>query len=186
MLRCCMFFFFSSRRRHTRLQGDWSSDVCSSDLAVALEKILRAQLGAIRQQRDPQKLFLLREIDRVFEQLRSVSVAAKRIVDDEIFEEDYEPAFSGADGKKQVDHADNRAVAPEHEDASAIRFLEDQAQPLELFRFIGPAILFFTEKLSEKIRQFVQILENGRLDDDFAHGRFVIPQSEDVRNARIR
>src|SRR5256885_16504994 len=22
---------FSSRRRHTRLQGDWSSDVCSSD-----------------------------------------------------------------------------------------------------------------------------------------------------------
>src|SRR5215467_15864402 len=29
------FFFFSSRRRHTRLQGDWSSDVCSSDLNVA-------------------------------------------------------------------------------------------------------------------------------------------------------
>src|SRR2546426_6724651 len=30
---CFCFFFFSSRRRHTRLQGDWSSDVCSSDLA---------------------------------------------------------------------------------------------------------------------------------------------------------
>src|SRR5205807_6099388 len=28
-------FFFSSRRRHTRLQGDWSSDVCSSDLEPA-------------------------------------------------------------------------------------------------------------------------------------------------------
>src|SRR5256885_10567729 len=28
----CYCFFFSSRRRHTRLQGDWSSDVCSSDL----------------------------------------------------------------------------------------------------------------------------------------------------------
>src|SRR5256885_11211895 len=27
------YFFFSSRRRHTRLQGDWSSDVCSSDLS---------------------------------------------------------------------------------------------------------------------------------------------------------
>src|SRR5438094_5379221 len=25
-------FFFSSRRRHTRSYGDWSSDVCSSDL----------------------------------------------------------------------------------------------------------------------------------------------------------
>src|SRR5256885_8806748 len=30
------FFFFSSRRRHTRLQGDWSSDVCSSDLVKQL------------------------------------------------------------------------------------------------------------------------------------------------------
>src|SRR5256885_17195812 len=28
-------FFFSSRRRHTILQGDWSSDVCSSDLVTA-------------------------------------------------------------------------------------------------------------------------------------------------------
>src|SRR3989454_8038177 len=31
------FFFFSSRRRHTRLQGDWSSDVCSSDLNLPVE-----------------------------------------------------------------------------------------------------------------------------------------------------
>src|SRR2546426_8625989 len=31
---CGVFFFFSSRRRHTRLQGDWSSDVCSSDLPL--------------------------------------------------------------------------------------------------------------------------------------------------------
>src|ERR1039457_5817942 len=31
-----MFFFFSSRRRHTRLQGDWSSDVCSSDLTFTI------------------------------------------------------------------------------------------------------------------------------------------------------
>src|SRR5215510_9973266 len=29
------FFFFSSRRRHTRWPRDWSSDVCSSDLAGA-------------------------------------------------------------------------------------------------------------------------------------------------------
>src|SRR5215204_5800494 len=31
-----VFFFFSSRRRHTRSLCDWSSDVCSSDLATAL------------------------------------------------------------------------------------------------------------------------------------------------------
>src|SRR2546426_2219321 len=34
------FFFFSSRRRHTRLQGDWSSDVCSSDLNNLVAGIL--------------------------------------------------------------------------------------------------------------------------------------------------
>src|SRR5256885_12101416 len=34
-----LLFFFSSRRRHTRLQGDWSSDVCSSDLLR--EELLR-------------------------------------------------------------------------------------------------------------------------------------------------
>src|SRR5256885_12927392 len=32
LVQAAKVFFFSSRRRHTRLQGDWSSDVCSSDL----------------------------------------------------------------------------------------------------------------------------------------------------------
>src|SRR2546421_9910326 len=35
------FFFFSSRRRHTRSDRDWSSDVCSSDLAPLDEPALR-------------------------------------------------------------------------------------------------------------------------------------------------
>src|SRR5262245_63762460 len=47
MIECCSYrvillgsvclssiFFFSSRRRHTRCLSDWSSDVCSSDLAA--------------------------------------------------------------------------------------------------------------------------------------------------------
>src|SRR5437870_6670061 len=42
-------FFFSSRRRHTRWPRDWSSDVCSSDLARALlrfdEEVSAAVLG---------------------------------------------------------------------------------------------------------------------------------------------
>src|SRR5439155_16056757 len=33
------FFFFSSRRRHTRWPRDWSSDVCSSDLDIRVEKL---------------------------------------------------------------------------------------------------------------------------------------------------
>src|SRR5436305_7861655 len=32
-------FFFSSRRRHTRCGRDWSSDVCSSDLAIILNNL---------------------------------------------------------------------------------------------------------------------------------------------------
>src|SRR5437762_10242390 len=35
------FFFFSSRRRHTRYIGDWSSDVCSSDLVTSPAKTRR-------------------------------------------------------------------------------------------------------------------------------------------------
>src|SRR5256885_2584304 len=43
---CCLscFFFFSSRRRHTRLQGDWSSDVCSSDLGPRVAHLLDLRL----------------------------------------------------------------------------------------------------------------------------------------------
>src|SRR5262245_64281639 len=35
------FFFFSSRRRHTRCLSDWSSDVCSSDLAIFQRRGIR-------------------------------------------------------------------------------------------------------------------------------------------------
>src|SRR5256885_1821370 len=38
-------FVFSSRRRHTRLQGDWSSDVCSSDLG---RRAIEPQLRLVR------------------------------------------------------------------------------------------------------------------------------------------
>src|SRR2546429_669641 len=40
-----VFFFFSSRRRHTRCSRDWSSDVCSSDLAkqFGLQQVANAQ-----------------------------------------------------------------------------------------------------------------------------------------------
>src|SRR5256885_9240680 len=48
---CC--FFFSSRRRHTRLQGDWSSDVCSSDLNRFSEVSLQPkEIGRARPRRE--------------------------------------------------------------------------------------------------------------------------------------
>src|SRR5260221_2260121 len=40
-----LFFFFSSRRRHTRSLCDWSSDVCSSDLALVEYMIVDKQSG---------------------------------------------------------------------------------------------------------------------------------------------
>src|SRR5690242_21456874 len=42
--RSRLSFFFSSRRRHTRLTYDWSSDVCSSDLAFQAAEIHFGQL----------------------------------------------------------------------------------------------------------------------------------------------
>src|SRR5207245_5108970 len=46
LVDCCFFFFFffSSRRRHTRCYRDWSSDVCSSDLAIS-----RLRRGGVQQ-----------------------------------------------------------------------------------------------------------------------------------------
>src|SRR6266487_5448044 len=41
MVDYTLFFFFSSRRRHTRWTGDWSSDVCSSDLDLPEQRPVR-------------------------------------------------------------------------------------------------------------------------------------------------
>src|SRR5256885_4056569 len=55
-----LFFFFSSRRRHTRLQGDWSSDVCSSDLAAACEGAIMARVLLVDD--EPALLFTLSQL----------------------------------------------------------------------------------------------------------------------------
>src|SRR5438045_6950946 len=41
-------FFFSSRRRHTICLSDWSSDVCSSDLAFTPRPVVRPPRRIIR------------------------------------------------------------------------------------------------------------------------------------------
>src|SRR5437762_9512191 len=44
-----VLFFFSSRRRHTRYIGDWSSDVCSSDLfRLGGEQVSAPHLGVVQ------------------------------------------------------------------------------------------------------------------------------------------
>src|SRR5258706_9024058 len=69
------FFFFSSRRRHTRLVSDWSSDVCSSDLAAdqhALAEYLagKRHLPRIRQR--------LRQEDQRYDRRRPAHRGAAR------------------------------------------------------------------------------------------------------------
>src|SRR5690606_40486868 len=46
-----VLFFFSSRRRHTRFSREWSSDVCSSDLAAVLPRAGQRDL-AVRDEVD--------------------------------------------------------------------------------------------------------------------------------------
>src|SRR5437764_9827339 len=47
------FFFFSSRRRHTRYIGDWSSDVCSSDLHELDLEVFPVMPGRFQPALDP-------------------------------------------------------------------------------------------------------------------------------------
>src|SRR5256885_9516967 len=78
-----VFFFFSSRRRHTRLQGDWSSDVCSSDLNLKawLFRILRNTfLSAYRRERN----------NPVSGGLDTVDPAAQGVADDHWLPDDME------------------------------------------------------------------------------------------------
>src|SRR6266498_4134791 len=49
------FFFFSSRRRHTRCGRDWSSDVCSSDLAARLKQLMGEWKAAGRASKDAEE-----------------------------------------------------------------------------------------------------------------------------------
>src|SRR5690606_2359228 len=46
-------FFFSSRRRHTRFSRDWSSDVCSSDLAPGQLEYVGSGRGGSRVDWEP-------------------------------------------------------------------------------------------------------------------------------------
>src|SRR5256885_3802511 len=72
-----MFFFFSSRRRHTRLQGDWSSDVCSSDLLFLVEvgrdaaAVVVDRAGAVGIERDEHLRGMAGErlVDRIVDDL---------------------------------------------------------------------------------------------------------------------
>src|SRR6267142_4154426 len=70
------FFFFSSRRRHTRLTCDWSSDVCSSDLAPA--RLGRARPAHGRDHRNPSDRRVVRSEERRVG--KGVDLGGRRII----------------------------------------------------------------------------------------------------------
>src|SRR5256885_6223127 len=63
MSRRQTIFFFSSRRRHTILQGDWSSDVCSSDLMTG--RLPTSLLGSLEPVSVSEELSAALLLDRV-------------------------------------------------------------------------------------------------------------------------
>src|SRR2546427_1226443 len=66
------FFFFSSRRRHTRFDCDWSSDVCSSDLAWVDEQ---RKIAAAKKD-DPSKVWSLPDLMARGEKVYAANCAA--------------------------------------------------------------------------------------------------------------
>src|SRR6266446_8260105 len=84
-----IFFFFSSRRRHTRLQGDWSSDVCSSDLARA------ARFGLMTLAMIPYRLALVPPVRSLWLRLLGARIGRGAILHDVRFFNLYRRGLGG-------------------------------------------------------------------------------------------
>src|SRR5215467_10435953 len=76
------FCFFSSRRRHTRLQGDWSSDVCSSDLGAGISPDMATVVAGLETEKEFTRVLLDDEIELDVEMARQEHVTvARRLVE---------------------------------------------------------------------------------------------------------
>src|SRR6266516_3085071 len=71
-----LFFFFSSRMRHTRSYGDWSSDVCSSDLGQARAMTGRRGAAVARLTSDPNRFLATVQIGVTLTSLLSSAFGA--------------------------------------------------------------------------------------------------------------
>src|SRR5256885_7631672 len=117
--RSRLFLFFSSRRRHTRLQGDWSSDVCSSDLpprhppslfrsgcdastGPCAERLLRVSARAVDRPRDVITAFVLR--DHLFPYLVELGGTELRRLGQ------LERLRIDSTGGRDLDHTDSRGM----------------------------------------------------------------------------
>ena len=130
------------------------------------EKRLRHIFGAIGQQRDSKKVFLLREIDRVFEKLVAVTLTLILRVHHQVLQKHDEPAFGRADSEEQIDHPDDCAIAAQHKDPATAGLFENEPQSAELFVLVGTEVALVSKQFAEQFRQLVQVGLSRRLDYD--------------------
>src|SRR5689334_23550184 len=109
------FFFFSSRRRHTRWNCDWSSDVCSSDLAhlarQALERAAAIPVETVAQEQVFRRVTAQREL-RSQDEVRSGGARILAIPQD-LGGVAREIADNAVDlGNRDLDDARHRASLP--------------------------------------------------------------------------
>ena len=99
-------------------------------------------------------------------------------MDDQVLQQHHEAAFGCADGKKQIDHAHNRAVVSQHENAPAAGLFENEPQTAKLFVLVRPKITFLSEQSAQHFRQLVQVGLGRWFDYDmFAHRFYCLSQS---------
>src|SRR5262245_40948211 len=116
------------------------------------EKRLRHIFGAIGQERDSEKVLLLRKIDCVFQKLVAVAMALILSVHYQIFQEHDESAFGRADSEEQIDHSHDGTVATQHKDPTTAWLFENEPQTAELFVLIGTKVAFMSEQFAEQFR----------------------------------
>src|SRR2546423_1351789 len=134
------------------------------------EKFVRHVLGPIGQQCDSEKIFLTSELDRMVKQLRTVSVSLKFFMNDQIFQQDDETSFRGADREEQIDHANNGPFPSQNKDAPAARLFENQTQTAQLLMFVRAKVALLLEEFAEHFGQLIQISLRRWLNDNaFAH-----------------
>src|SRR6266487_4880954 len=103
------FFFFSSRRRHTRWTGDWSSDVCSSDLEGETAKVLR----------EPRRHDAHAAVDELGDHLDDAVVEELHLVDADRFVAGDEPTHLETGGSRHGAHL-RAAVRDDVPDVEAV------------------------------------------------------------------
>ncbi len=113
--------------------------------AMFAKKFLGQVLRPVGQQGDAEEIFLTGEIDCMLEEFCAVSVPLVLLMDHQILQQNDEAAFGRANGKEQIDHADNRSVAPQDKNAATTRLFEDQTQAAQLFVLVRAEITFLSK-----------------------------------------